>query len=130
MSETQSTFGKALPVISEQVRSWRQAQGMTQAELEEKAGLSHNTVSRIECDSVSPRLGTLDRLAASLNVSVEQLQFQKPEIQLKEKTSEFDGNKLFNELTVMLLKVPEPKKSRLLRTFMDLIRIALEEDDA
>lgn len=129
MSETISTFGKALPGIGEQVRLWRQAQGLTQAELEEKAGLSHNTVSRIECDVVSPRLGTLERLAGALNVSVEQLQFQKPDIQIRDEKSEFDRNELFNELTVMLFKVPEPKRSKLLKAFMDLIRIALEEND-
>lgn len=128
MSEDLSTFGQSLPSIGEQVRLWRLAKGLTQADLEQKAGLSHNSVSRIECGSVSPRLGTLEQFAGAMHISVEQLQFQQPMRRLEETKSEYDGNNQIDVLIEKLSKVPEPKRSKLLRTFQDLINLALDED--
>jgi len=50
----------------------------SQAEVERRAGLAHNAVSRIENGDVVPRLGTLERIADALEISVEQLQFRSP----------------------------------------------------
>lgn len=50
----------------------------SQAEVERRAGLAHNAVSRIENGDVVPRLGTLERIAEALEISVEQLQFRAP----------------------------------------------------
>ena len=64
--------------VSEQIRSWRNHFGLTQAQLEERAGLAHNAVSRIENVEVSPRLETVESLASAMSLSVEQLQFGHP----------------------------------------------------
>ena len=78
MSENQKPFGGSLPILGDQIRQWRLARKVTQSELEQKAGLSHNAVSRIECGNVSPRIDTIEHIAQALEVSVEQLQFQSP----------------------------------------------------
>ena len=129
MSESQKPFGGPLPVLGDQIRQWRLARKVTQSELEQKAGLSHNTVSRIECGSVSPRIDTLDRIAQSLDVSVEQLQFQQPKSEISESQSRYQVNENTADLVAALEQIPEPKRRDLLRTFMDLVRIAAGEHD-
>jgi transcriptional regulator with XRE-family HTH domain len=54
MSGNQKSYGGAFPLLGDQIRQWRLVRKLTQAGLEQAAGLSHNTVSRIECGSVSP----------------------------------------------------------------------------
>lgn len=130
MNEQIKQFRFFLPNIGEQVRQWRVSRYMTQAELEQKAGLGHNAVSRIECEAVSPRIDTIERLANALDLSTEQLQFQKPVNQVQEKVTSFGGSDSIDVLINALEKVPEPKRSRLLKAFMDLIKIAVEEEDA
>ena len=129
MSENQKTFGSSLPILGDQIRQWRVARKVTQSELEQKAGLSHNTVSRIECGSVSPRIDTLDRIAQALEVSVEQLQFQSPATKIVESQSKYISDDITANLISALDKIPEPKRGNLLRTFMDLVRIASGEHD-
>lgn len=130
MNEQIKQFGSFLPNIGEQVRQWRVARYMTQAELEQKAGLGHNAVSRIECEAVSPRIDTIERLANAMDLSTEQLQFKKPVNQVQEKMPSFGGSDSIDALINALEKVPEPKRSRLLKAFMDLVKIAVEEEDA
>lgn len=60
------------------LRAWRIHLGRSQVEVERRAGLAHNAVSRIENGDVAPRLGTLERIADALEISVEQLQFRSP----------------------------------------------------
>ena len=98
--------------------------------MEQRSGLSHNTVSRIECGSVSPRIDTLDRIAQALDVSVEQLQFQQPALKIEETKPIFEVNKKIEDLIAALEQIPEPKRGNLLRTFMDLVRIAAGDHDA
>jgi transcriptional regulator with XRE-family HTH domain len=64
--------------VGEQIRIWRNHFRLTQIELEERAGLAHNAVSRIENQDVSPRLETVESLAIALGLSVERLQFSRP----------------------------------------------------
>ena len=64
--------------IADQVSMWRRSLGLTQAQLEEKAGLSHNAVSRIERGNHHPQLATIYKLAKAMGISTEQLQFGKP----------------------------------------------------
>ena len=71
-------YSGGLPDLGEQVAGWRRLLGMTQAELEAKAGLSHNALSRIETGQVSPRLATLERIAAAMKLSVDELQCRRP----------------------------------------------------
>jgi transcriptional regulator with XRE-family HTH domain len=64
--------------IGTQVRAWRAHLNLTQGELESRAGLAHNAVSRIEKEEVSPKLETVEKLAAAMAISIEQLQFGTP----------------------------------------------------
>jgi len=130
LNEQIKQFGSFLPNIGEQVRQWRVARYMTQSELEQKAGLGHNAVSRIECEAVSPRIDTIERLANAMDLSTEQLQFKKPVNQVQEKMPSFGGSDSIDALINALEKVPEPKRSKLLKAFMDLVKIAVEEEDA
>lgn len=74
-------YSAGLPDLGAQVAGWRRVLGMTQAELEAKAGLSHNALSRIETGQVSPRLATLERIAAAMKISADELQFRRPAAQ-------------------------------------------------
>lgn len=69
-----------LAALGDQVSGWRRARGLTQAELESRAGLSHNALSRIETGQVSPRLSNLEKIAGALDLTTEELQFRKPPI--------------------------------------------------
>jgi len=68
--------------LGEQVVGWRRARGLTQAELESRAGLAHNALSRIETGQVSPRLSSLERIASALDLTTEELQFRKPPLEI------------------------------------------------
>ena len=130
MSDPHTSYGLSLPSLNEQIRLWRVARKLTQAALEEKAGLSHNTVSRIECGSVSPRIDTIDRIAQALDISVEQLQFQQPTQSVAESRSRYGIDERLDELTDALNQLPKAKRSNLIHTFMALVRMAAGEDDA
>jgi len=68
----------AVPSLGERIRLWRIYRALTQGAVEQGAGLAHNTLSRIETGVVSPRLETLERLAAAMDVGLEELQFAVP----------------------------------------------------
>ncbi len=61
------------PVLGKQLKIWRKHSGLSQAALEEKAGLGHNTVSRIERGESSPTASTVNKIAKALRISYEQL---------------------------------------------------------
>jgi len=129
MSGENSTYGRALPDLGNQVRKWRLAKKMTQAELEEQAGLSHNAVSRIECGNVSPKIETLDRISKSLDISIEQLQFQIPPTRVAESQRDYVADKQLQKLISALEKIPEPKRGNLLSTILQLVQITVGEND-
>ena len=104
--------------ISEQVRKWRKYRNLRQGELEERAGLSHNTVSRIETGSVSPRLETVERLARAMDLSVEELQFKTPPDRAADSVSE--GVQL---LLARLEALPPDKRKGLLDVFHRMINL-------
>jgi transcriptional regulator with XRE-family HTH domain len=71
----------AHPDLGNQLNIWRKYVGLSQAVLEQKAGLGHNTVSRIERGESSPTTKTLEKLASALNalkISYEQLILGSP----------------------------------------------------
>lgn len=98
---------------------------MTQSELERRAGLSHNTVSRIERDEVSPRIETVEKLASAMDLSVEQLTFRQPSSQVKEDSYWREG--LFDELMARLGRLPEAKRHSLMRVLSELLDMAESE---
>jgi transcriptional regulator with XRE-family HTH domain len=65
-------------IIGEKLRQWRKQAGLSQTALEEKAGLGHNTVSRIERGEKNPNIATLTKLAGALKISYEQLMMGTP----------------------------------------------------
>lgn len=65
--------------LGTRVRTWRSHLNLTQGELESRAGLAHNAVSRIEKEEVSPKLETVEKLAIAMEISIEQLQFGTPQ---------------------------------------------------
>ena len=54
--------------IGEKLRRQRTRRALTQAELAERAGVTTATVARIERDEIEPRMTTLRKLAAALEV--------------------------------------------------------------
>jgi transcriptional regulator with XRE-family HTH domain len=56
-----------------QIREAREAAGLTQAELAEKANTTQGTISRIENGEIVPRLDTLQRIADALGTSTSAL---------------------------------------------------------
>ncbi len=55
------------------VKAWRTHLGMTQAEIAEKAGITQAALSQMEKVENKLRTGTLEKLAAAMGISVEQL---------------------------------------------------------
>lgn len=60
------------------IRARREAAGLTQAEVAERAGLHVITMSRLENDQANPTLQTLQRLATALGCTVSDLLGTKP----------------------------------------------------
>lgn len=110
-----------LPAISQQVRAWRLDRGLTQAELQMRSGLAHNAISRIETGEVQPRLETIERLAQSLDISVEQLQFRQPS-SFQPVTNDNDLAGLINRLQ----QLPSGKREMALRMIVAILD-SLEE---
>jgi len=129
MSRKRKKPDQGLPSLAGQVRLWRVAQGLTQSRLETEAGLSHNTISRIECGAVSPRLETLERISKALGISVEQLQFQQPGLKRKENQKNATGEGEIDQIARELEKLPGHQREKMTRSILDLIRIVTDEED-
>lgn len=56
--------------VGAMIRHYRDREKLTQADLGERVGLAHETVSRIERGTFAPSFDTLVDLAEALNVSV------------------------------------------------------------
>ena len=59
-----------MSALGEKLRRLRKAQGLTQGELAEKAGVSINTIVRYETDKNSPKLELLEGIFKVLEASV------------------------------------------------------------
>lgn len=51
----------------------RKAKGMSQEQLASRSGVHRVTIARFETGKISPTLATLERLAAALDVTIDQL---------------------------------------------------------
>jgi transcriptional regulator with XRE-family HTH domain len=76
-----------------------------------------------------PRIDTIERIAQALDISVEQLQFQHPETNIAEAQSNYGADTHVTELVEALDRLPRTKKNNMIRTFMELIRLASGEND-
>jgi transcriptional regulator with XRE-family HTH domain len=59
--------------MGKRLKKLREAKGMSQAALAEKADLSRGYLLRLEAGRQDPTLGTLERLAKALDVSLRKL---------------------------------------------------------
>jgi transcriptional regulator with XRE-family HTH domain len=51
----------------------RRAKGMTQEQLANASGVHRVTIARFECGTVTPKLSTVERLAAALGVPIDEI---------------------------------------------------------
>lgn len=116
-----SNVSYAETTLSEQVLGWRRNVGWTQGELERRSGLAHNAISRIEQGEVSPKLETVEKIAAALSISVEQLQFRRPLDRLKEDAPVY-GERSIEEEIATLPKHVQSKAKGLILELLDLMK--------
>lgn len=57
------------------LREWREARGMRQIDLAVAAGVALSTVANIEAGRQEPRVGLAQRIAITLGVSVDQIEW-------------------------------------------------------
>ncbi|MFZ0241269.1 MAG: helix-turn-helix transcriptional regulator [Desulfobacterales bacterium] len=55
------------------IRAWREFSGMTQKDLARKAGITQPALARLEKSDAKPRIGTLKKIAAAMEITIEQL---------------------------------------------------------
>lgn len=108
--------------ISSSLRLWRKFSGLKQSELEQRAGLAHNAVSRIETGEVSPKLETIESLARAMDISFEELQFRLPPATFKK-----DGDDCVAGLDARLKTFPPETRNRLADLFHSMLDL-LEKD--
>lgn len=109
--------------IGKKVLAWRKSLGIKQADLEIRAGLAHNAISRIERGEVaSPRQETLEKLAQAMEISVEELLFRPPPVEVTEE-SDLEIKALLEEFD----QLPVRKKVELLTVFRSLINLVKDE---
>lgn len=85
------TFGSMIAEL-------RKKQGMTQAELAEKLGITDKAVSKWERDLSFPDINTIPKLAEIYNVTVDEL------MQVKTATKEDTTKKNISEMVTLVLK--------------------------
>ena len=66
--------------IGTRIREARKARGLTQKALGELAGIAEPTIRKYESDRLHPKLETLEKLAAPLNVTAGYLRDGKPRL--------------------------------------------------
>lgn len=55
------------------IKAWREYLGFTQVEIAEKTGMKQSAIARIERSHTLPRKSTLKKLAAVMEINIEQL---------------------------------------------------------
>lgn len=111
--------------LSEQVRLWRNAMNLSQGEIESRAGLAHNALSRIENEQVtSPRLDTLQKIADAMGIHVEQLMNARPPLSKKRPSKTIEP--CVQELAAQISNLPAHKKSAVIEALNHILR-AIQE---
>lgn len=99
-------FKQSEITIGTRVRTWRTHLNLTQGELENRAGLAHNAVSRIEKEEVSPKLETVEKLARAMGIPFEQLQFGTPQ-RVVSRDLDQDADAAVNRLIKRIKRLPK-----------------------
>ena len=111
--------------LSEQVRLWRNAMNFSQGEIETKAGLAHNALSRIENGQVtSPRLDTLQKIADAMGIHVEQLMNARPPSSKKRPPKTIEP--CVQELATQISNLPAHKQLAVIEAIKHILR-AIQE---
>lgn len=103
--------------LGERLRHWRSRQNLTQAEIERRAGLAHNALSRIENGQVDPQFDTVMRIAAALGMSFEELQ-QRPIAT----TPASDASDALNDLGARLKSLSPAKRRQVIEAFLQILK--------
>ena len=117
-SDKKNSHLGSLPDIAGNIRAWRKHLGLKQSDIEKKAGLAHNALSRIESGAVvSPQQMTLGKIALALDLSYEELLVRSPPM----KVSETMGRYEVTELATRLESLDEKKLEPVLDAFNKLL---------
>ncbi|HHY47296.1 MAG TPA: helix-turn-helix transcriptional regulator [Firmicutes bacterium] len=103
--------------ISKKLRELREAQGLTQEQLGEKAGLNSSFVGQIERGVRQPSITTLESLASALGVSLKALFME----------TDTDRDKALQDLEIVLSKATAREiqsVTRLARVFLEAVETA------
>lgn len=103
--------------LDARIAGWRRYLKLSQQDLESRAGLSHNAISRIETGQVSPRIETVERIAGAMEISVEELQFRDPPIS----DDSVSGEPAIQSLSKRLSGFDEGKRREVLELFHKLL---------
>ncbi len=75
--------------VGERIRTIRKNQGLTQKQLGEKSGMADSAIRKYESGSQNPKVETLQRIAAALNVSLGDLLGIAPDEMLNRIVTDF-----------------------------------------
>ncbi len=103
--------------MGERLRHWRLRQNLTQSDVERRAGLAHNALSRIENGQVDPQFDTVRRIAEAMGMSFEEVQ-QRPIATTQ--TPNPDAG--LDDLTTQLKSLPPAKRHKVVEAFLQILR--------
>src|SRR5687767_8678420 len=103
--------------LGKRLKAWRDFRGLTQADVEHRGGLAHNALSRIETGSVSPKLATLERIAAALELSIEELHLRMPPVGPSIASNSAD----LHQLKRLIEELPPEKQAVVIQAMCQLI---------
>lgn len=103
--------------LGERLRYWRLRSQVTQAEIERRAGLAHNALSRIENGQVDPQFETVMRIAEALGMSFEELQQRTiPPSHAR------DSGEGVENLVDGLKNLPPAKRQQVIQAFLQILK--------
>ena len=102
--------------IGRRIHLWRKCFKLTQSQVETRAGLSHNTLSRIENGLNEPHLDTVNNIAEAMGISQEQLMLRLPP---KVDASQFDSS--LEQLMTRLMQLGDGKRQIVLNALNTLL---------
>jgi transcriptional regulator with XRE-family HTH domain len=99
---------------------------LKQAELERRAGLAHNYISRVETGDVrNPRPDNLERIATVFGISVDALHLKSPGHGVIDEPAGYDAIELVDRLE----SLPGPKRAAVVAAFYSLLEQIESDDD-
>lgn len=107
------------PELGQRIRYWRTRAGLTQAQVEDRVGMSHNALSRIERgDVTNPYFETLERIAGALGMNIDELQLRPiPSNRIPEENS-------IDELIARVKNLPMKRRRAIIDALLQLLDAA------